>query len=67
MSADAVRKPASLVKLTVMAVIGASLAVLVGANAHLVYVAFSSQPDCVSHSKTAGEAGSGFRAAKSSC
>lgn len=44
--------------------------VLVGglaiANAHLVYVAVGSQPDCVPHAKSAGEAG-GFRAARPSC
>ena len=36
----------------------AGLLLLVGANAHLVYVAMTSQPDCVAHVK-AGEAGSG--------
>lgn len=36
-----------------------------GANAHLVYVAFQSQPDCVTHLKVAD--GSGYRAAKSAC
>jgi len=36
------------------------------ANAHLVYVAVGSQPDCVPHAKSAGEAG-GFRAARPSC
>jgi hypothetical protein len=40
--------------------------VLLAANAHLVYVAFSSQPDCVAHLK--GEGGHGtYRAAKSAC
>jgi hypothetical protein len=38
----------------------------VGANAHLVYVAFKSQPDCVAHVKSAGD-GEGYRAAKSAC
>lgn len=42
------------------------VAVLVGANAHLVYVAFSSQPACVSHLKASDGAGH-FSAAKSSC
>jgi hypothetical protein len=37
-----------------------------GANAHLVYVAFKSQPDCVAHVKSAGDGG-GYSAAKSSC
>jgi len=49
--------------------IGVALAVLllVLANAHLVYVAATSQPDCVSHLKTSGEASGQFRAARSSC
>jgi hypothetical protein len=40
--------------------------VLLAANTHLVYVAFSSQPDCVTHLKGEGEPGT-FRAAKSAC
>ena len=44
----------------------AGLLLFAGANAHLVYVAFQSQPDCVAHVKS-GEAGGGFRAAKSAC
>ena len=40
--------------------------VLLAANAHLVYVAFSSQPDCVTHLKGEGKNGT-FRAAKSAC
>jgi hypothetical protein len=43
-----------------------SFLVVAGANAHLLYVAFQSQPECVSHSKAAGD-GHGFRAAKSAC
>ncbi|MGB3502863.1 MAG: hypothetical protein WBA44_14660 [Mesorhizobium sp.] len=43
----------------------AGLALFIGANAHLVYVAFQSQPDCVAHLKTTD--GSGYRAAKSAC
>lgn len=39
---------------------------LILANAHLVYVAVGSQPDCVAHTKSVGEAG-GFRAARPSC
>lgn len=42
------------------------LLVFAGANAHLVYVAFQSQPDCVEHMKAPGE-GNGYRAAKSAC
>ncbi len=39
---------------------------VVAANAHLVYVAVSSQPDCVEHLKSVGEGGR-YRAAKSAC
>ena len=35
------------------------------ANAHLVYVAIGSQPDCVPHEKAAGSGM--FRAARSAC
>jgi len=42
-------------------------AILVFANVHFVYVALSSQPDCVPHLKSSGEASGSFRAAKSSC
>lgn len=39
-----------------------------GANAHLLYVAFRSQPVCVPHEKEASVGGgSGYRAAKSAC
>ena len=45
----------------------AGLLLLAGANAHLVYIAVTSQPDCVDHVRQ-GEAGNGtFRAAKSAC
>lgn len=37
-----------------------------GANAHLVYVAFESQPECVQHLKSTDGAGR-YRAAKSAC
>ena len=49
--------------------IGAGLTVLVLANAHLVYVAFASQPQCVSHMKLGeGNPQSGaFSAARSAC
>ncbi|MCW5720666.1 MAG: hypothetical protein KIS86_05935 [Devosia sp.] len=43
------------------------VAVLALANAHLVYVAFSSQPDCVSHLKLPDGSANHFRAAKSGC
>ena len=44
----------------------AGLLLFAGANAHLVYVAFKSQPDCVAHVKDTGDSG-GYRAAKSAC
>lgn len=57
------RRSTRLILLTTALVI---VGVLIGANAHLVYVAFASQPDCVAHLKTEGEHG-GYRAAKSAC
>lgn len=42
-------------------------AILLLANAHLVYVAFTSQPDCVSHLKVPDGSTDHFRAAKSGC
>ena len=44
----------------------AAMIVFVGANAHLVYVALTSQPDCVQHLKTEGRDGA-YRAARPSC
>lgn len=47
----------------------AGLLLVIGANAHLVYMAVMSQPDCVAHAR-AGEAtpdGARFGAARSSC
>jgi hypothetical protein len=40
---------------------------LLGANVHLVYVAFTSQPDCVPHAKEVGVEGAPLRAARSAC
>ena len=45
---------------------GAMIAILAAANAHLVYVAVSSQPDCVPHITSTQHDGS-YRAARSSC
>ncbi len=47
-----------------LAIAAATLSIFIAANAHLIYVALRSQPDCVPHQK---EPGSGFQAAKSSC
>ncbi|TAJ39726.1 MAG: hypothetical protein EPO67_00790 [Reyranella sp.] len=49
--------------------IGAGLLFLAGANTHLVWVAVTSQPDCVDHVKR-GEAGvrnGAYTAARSAC
>ena len=44
-----------------------AVAVFVGANAHLVYVAVSSEPGCVAHLKDKSGTPGGYRAAKSAC
>jgi hypothetical protein len=61
--------PASRRKAALWLLVGLGLLLLVAANGHLVYVAITSQPDCVAHVRH-GE-GSGtqdrFSAARSSC
>ncbi|MGA7212546.1 MAG: hypothetical protein WBX78_27215 [Pseudolabrys sp.] len=56
-------------KVAIWLLVGFGLLVLVVANGHLVYVAMTSQPDCVAHVRQ-GE-GNGmhdqFSAARSSC
>ena len=48
--------------------IGLGLIVLAAANAHLLYVAVSSQPDCVAHLRHGeGSGTNSFSAATSSC
>jgi len=49
------------------AVAVAVMAVFIAANAHFIYVAFTSQPDCVPHAKGSETAGGAFRAAESAC
>ncbi len=51
-------------RLIAYALAGLCVAVFVAANAHLIYVAVTSQPDCVPHQK--GEGGA-YQAAKSAC
>ena len=46
--------------------VGMGVLIFIGANAHLVHVALSSQPDCVDHLKTEGHDGA-YRAARPSC
>jgi hypothetical protein len=40
---------------------------IAAANAHLVQVAVSSQPDCVPHLKLPNDSSGTYRAAKSAC
>jgi hypothetical protein len=47
--------------------LAAAALVVIAANAHLVYVAVSTQPECVAHLKDKGDAPGQFRAAKSAC
>jgi len=46
-----------------------AVAAVIAANAHLIYVATSSQPDCVAHVRQGdgNAAGGRFSAAQSSC
>ena len=57
----------SLRLLTVWLLIPAAVLLFAGANAHLIYAAFSSQPECVDHLKTPEHGTGGFRAANSDC
>jgi hypothetical protein len=50
------------------ALVAAGLALFFAANAHFLYVAVKSQPDCVVHSKVPGFGATGaYRAATSAC
>lgn len=52
-------------RLFALAAVALVLALFIGANAHLIAVAFASKPDCVLHPSTEGVAA--LRAAKPSC
>lgn len=65
-SAASLRKRGPPWRLISILLVGVGLAVLIGANAHLVYVALTSQPDCVPHAKQAGDPRL-YAAAKSAC
>ena len=52
----------SRIPLLVWLLVPAALLVLAGANAHLVYVAYVSQPECVAHLKQTGTGEGQFRA-----
>jgi hypothetical protein len=47
--------------------IAAAVLFVIGAHAHLVYVAVTSQPDCVAHEKPGDSGGQAFSAAQSAC
>jgi hypothetical protein len=53
-------------KLVAALIASAGLALLILANAHLVYVALQSQPDCVPHAKKSDGQGT-YRAARLVC
>ena len=52
--------------LLVWVLVSAGVLLVASANAHLVYVAFDSQPECMDHAKTVGD-GQRYRAAGSAC
>ncbi len=56
-------------KAAVWLLVSLGVLLLIAANAHLVYVAVTSQPDCVAHIRHGEGSGSGerFGAARSSC
>lgn len=61
------RAPRSKARLVIGLIVAAAALLLVLANAHLVYVATTSQSECIPHLKTSGEASGSFRAAKPAC
>jgi hypothetical protein len=64
--APARRSPRVNWRLLSLAIATACIVLLAAANAHLVYVAVESQPDCVGHAKDTGRPGT-YMAAKSAC
>lgn len=48
-------------------IVAAGVLFVLLANTHLVYVAVTSQPECVAHLKTPGGTPGSFRAAKPAC
>lgn len=63
MSAIEFRRP----RLLIWFLVVSAVALVVLANAHLVYLAFVSQPDCIGHLKDASRQPGIYRAAKSAC
>ncbi len=58
---------ASRQKALIWIAVGCGVALLLVANAHLVYVATTSQPECVVHLRVGEGSSQQFSAAKSSC
>lgn len=54
-------------RLLVVLLIVLGTAIFVGANAHLIYVSFASQPGCVDHVKPGEPQPGQYSAAKSAC
>lgn len=56
-------------KIVLWTMVCTGLSLVAGANAHLVYVALASQPDCVAHSRAAdgSHRNAKYVAARSSC
>lgn len=54
-------------RMLIVAAIVAGVTLFIGANVHLLYVAISTNPECVAHTKTPGSNVGQFQAAKSSC
>jgi hypothetical protein len=63
------RQPRARPRICLWLLLAVAAAVLIGANAHLIYVATTSQPACITHLKQGkGDAARGlFSAAQSSC
>jgi hypothetical protein len=53
-------------KLVALLIASVGIVLLIVANAHLVYVALNSQPECVPHAKQMDGTGT-YRAARSAC
>ncbi|WP_035723996.1 hypothetical protein [Fodinicurvata fenggangensis] len=54
-------------RIVVLLSVLAGLGIFLGANAHLLHVAFTSQPECVPHERAADDGNGSYRAAKSAC
>ncbi|MEX2518256.1 MAG: hypothetical protein WD969_02860 [Paracoccaceae bacterium] len=67
MTGSAIPRYWSRPRIIAVAVSALALMVFIGANAHLIAVAFATQPDCVAHSKSPTEGAVSHIAAKSSC